>query len=376
MNMVLFEKRLQIRQKNENQRQLKISTAPIDFASNDYLGLARSRVLFEATLKEWQQCPLSPNYVGSTGSRLLTGHSSYAQELEETIANFHGFPTSILFNCGYMANLGLLSCVADSQDKILFDAHIHASTKNGMQLSPAQTFSFRHNDVEHLEKRLKNIKGQGKIFICIESIYSTDGSKAPLKQICKLSQKYEAFLIVDEAHAIGVYGTQGQGLVFESQLQQYVFALVVTFGKALGTHGAAVLGHPILKDILINFASSFIYTTALPTPVLTSIKCSYNLLPKLHSERKQLLDSIRYMKESLPYASQTPIQSIQIKGNSNLKKIAYSLSQEGFDVRPLMSPTIQRGQERLRLCLHAFNSQTEIQTLLERVKHYQEKLHA
>lgn len=338
-----------------NLRSLKLKPNLVDFASNDYLGLARSPHLKRAVLIEWQ----SLGHLGSTGSRLLTGNHNYIEELEAQIANFHGFESGLLFNCGFMANLGLLSCITTQKDIILFDAHIHASIHMGIDVAQGQSFPFRHNDLNHLEKRLKLVPANTKAYICIESIYSTDGSIAPLTQIYQLSLKYNAHLIVDEAHAVGLFGKEGEGLVYQAGLNGKIFAQVVTFGKALGTFGAIVLGDHQLKETLVNFSQPFIYTTALPFPVLASIKCSYNLFPKLAYERAHLKELIEIVN-----CSQSPIQPFPMANNSTAHRVVEAIAKEGFDVRALLSPTVQRGQEKIRLTLHAFNSKQELQKLL------------
>lgn len=340
-----------------NLRELQVTQNLIDFSSNDYLGLAHSTKLKEILLDEWQG-------LGSTGSRLLTGNSHYMQELENRIAAFHGYEAGLLFNCGYMANSGLLSTVAGSKDTIFFDEAVHASTREGIRLSRAQSYPFRHNTLEHLEFRLKNSHNQGDRFICIESIYSTDGSKAPLKEISRLANQHKAYLIVDEAHAIGVYGPKGRGLVAEENLMSDVFAQIVTFGKALGTYGAIILGSNTLKQALINFATPYIYTTALPFYALTAIKCSYDLFPTLENERAHLQKLIQTFSKKMLAGSETAIQAIKINGNEAVKLAAKKLAQNGFDVRPLTSPTVQRGNEVLRICLHAFNTEEEIICLI------------
>lgn len=352
--------RLLKRERSGNLRALSFSQNLIDFASNDYLGLARSSSLSDSIAQELSKHKNTLNGWGSTGSRLLTGNSCYAQDLENKIAAFHGFKAGLLFNCGYMANVGLLSTIAGKEDCVIFDARVHASTHDGIRLSRTKAFPFRHNDLENLENRLKSCCDTRDRFICIESIYSTDGSKAPLSEICFLANKYKAHLIVDEAHAIGICGPNGRGIVAEQGLTSHVFAVVATFGKALGTHGAIVLGNNVLKKALINFATSYIYTTALPFHCLVAIKCSYDLLPNLENEREHIQKLIRIFN-----SSSTHIQSVSIQGNNRAKQMAIKLNCQGFDVRPLMSPTVQRGQEVLRVCLHAFNSENDVQNLLE-----------
>lgn len=342
-----LENRLFSRKQLGNLRHLSLAQDLIDFSSNDFLGLARSKDLSEAFIQEG---------LGSTGSRLLTGNSLYAQTLEDQIAAFHGFEAGLLFNCGYMANIGLISAIAGAEDAIFFDEAVHASTRDGIRLSQAKAFPFRHNDLDHLENRLKNSSAQGNRLICIASIYSTDGSTAPLTEIYQLAKRYEAELIVDEAHAVGACGPSGKGLVAKP-----IFAKVVTFGKALGTFGAIILGSHTLKETLINFATPYIYTTALPFYALAAIKCSYELFPKMDAERRQLQKLIHLFRAS----STTHIQSIPIRGNNAVREVSQKLRSRGFDVRPLMSPTVQRGHEALRICLHAFNTEEQLSNLLE-----------
>lgn len=305
-----IENKLQRRKKLGNLRQLHNTQNLIDFASNDYLGLARSSHLAQSVLEGVGKHSSVLNGLGSTGSRLLTGNTIYAQDLERHIALFHGYEAGLLFGCGYMANVGLISAVADSEDIIFFDAAVHASTHDGIRLSRAAAFPFRHNDLAHLESRLKNGSASQDCFICIESIYSTDGSKALLPEICLLAKKYEAHLIVDEAHAVGVCGPSGRGLVAEHNLTSQVFAQVTTFGKAMGTYGAIVLGNNLLKQALINFARPYIYTTALPLHLLAAIKCSYDLLPQLDSDTavmKNLIDITRHHVYPPAYSLKAPL---------------------------------------------------------------------
>lgn len=371
-----LENRLLKRSKLGNLRTLKITQPMIDFSSNDYLGLARSPQLATSVFQEWQMHLSHLNGLGSTGSRLLTGNSLYAQELEEKIAKFHDYEAGLLFSCGYMANMGLLTAITNQESVIFYDATVHASTHDGIRLSRAQAFPFRHNDLEHLENRLKSRSSEGDRFICIESIYSTDGSMAPLTEISQLAREYKAHLIVDEAHAVGACGPKGRGLVAEHNLTAHVFAQVTTFGKALGTYGAIVLGNHTLKQALINFATSYIYTTALPFQTLAAIKCSYDLFPKMDQERDHLQKLIQIFRASYPSSSMSHIQSVPIEGNEAVKHAAQAIVKQGFDVRPLMSPTVQRGHEVLRVCLHAFNTNDELTQLINHIQFQGSHCHA
>lgn len=356
--MITLEGKLHKRKTLGNLRKLHVSKDLIDFASSDYLGLARSPILANNIFKEYTTHQNRLNGFGSTGSRLLTGNTQYALDLEDRIAAFHGHEAGTLFGCGYMANVGLISTIAGSRDVILFDVQVHASMRDGLRLSKARGIPFRHNDLMHLEMRLKNCQGDGNRFICVESIYSTDGSQAPLKEIVQLAKKHNAHLIVDEAHAVGVYGPQGRGLVAEYGLTDSLFAQVVTFGKALGAYGAIVLGDCILKQSLINFATPYIYTTAPPLLSLMAIKCSYDLFPQMDEERLH----IHRLIQLFGGVSITAIQSIKIPGNDNVRYAAQKMMEAGYDVRALMSPTVRQGHEVLRICLHAYNTEQEVES--------------
>jgi len=363
-----LENRLLKRTKLGNLRKLQTIQPSIDFSSNDYLGLARFPQLATSVFQEWETHLSHLNGLGSTGSRLLTGNSIYAQELEEKIAAFHGYEAGLLFSCGYMANVGLLTAITNQESTILFDAAVHASTYDGIRLSRAKAFPFRHNDLESLENRLKGCPSPGDRFICVESIYSTDGSMAPLTEISQLAREYEAHLIVDEAHAVGACGPKGRGLVAKHTLTADVFAQVTTFGKAIGTYGAIVLGNHTLKQALINFATSYIYTTALPFQTLAAIKCSYDLFPEMDQERNHLQKLIQIFRASYLSSSMSHIQSVPVEGNEAVKHAAQVIVKQGFDVRPLMSPTVQRGDELLRICLHAFNTDDELAQLINHIQ--------
>ena len=349
--MHFLEKKLDRRRLAGNLRMLKTSEALIDFASNDYLGLANRCLSLECTGR------------GATGSRLLTGNSPEAEALEMKLSAFHGYEAGLLFNCGYMANLGLITTVAKEDDTILYDEAIHASVRDGIRISRARALSFFHNDLLHLEKRLKRASRYGgERFICIESLYSTDGSQAPLQAMCELASAYKAHLLVDEAHAVGVLGPQGRGLVAEYGLQSHVFAQVVTFGKAVGAFGSIVLGSKQLQCALINSATSFVYTTALPYSVLEIVSKNYEVLQRLESERAHLQKLMRL------FSSETHIVAIPIPGNEAVQKAKQVYKEKGFEVSALMSPTVRRGQEMLRISLHAFNTEDEVLRLKELCK--------
>jgi 8-amino-7-oxononanoate synthase len=353
------------RQQAGNYRQLKPDNNLIDFCSNDYLGFARSEELKNSIYVEMAAYTESGN--GSTGSRLLAGNSNYAEELEKEITAWHGYEAGLLYNSGYDANLGLLSSIPQRGDTIITDELVHASIIDGARLSHAHRYSFKHNDTDSLLNKLQHAKGL--VYIVVESIYSMDGDAAPLAEIAAIAQQHGAYLIVDEAHATGVFG---KGLVDQLGLQRQVFAQVVTFGKAMGCHGAIVLGSDMLRNYLINYSRSFIYTTAAPFHQLAAIKMAYQLLRDGGGvEQEQLHQYIALFKQGYNNAnyqlipSNSAIQCLILKSNHQAKVLAAQMQVNGFDVRPILSPTVAEGTERIRICLHAFNTADEITAVLQ-----------
>ncbi len=360
-----LQHKLNERKAKSRLRELTYSKLPIDFCSNDYLGFARSEELSDLIKVEHDQFASIKN--GATGSRLLSGNHPYTEDTERHIAKFHSSTAALLFNSGYDANLGLLSSIPQRGDTIISDELIHASLIDGARLSYADRFRFKHNDSKDLEHKLKNAKGI--CYVVIESIYSMDGDMAPLKEICELCRQYQANLIVDEAHAVGVFGDKGRGLIHQLGLESKVFARIITFGKALGTHGAAVLGSNELRNYLINFARSFIYTTALPLHQIMTISCAYKLLQK-YDYQTVLSAKIRDYNNQIKELSLTTIksnsciQTILFNNDRAAKDAAAYLQSKGFDVRAILSPTVPEGKERLRICLHLYNTQEEISELI------------
>jgi 8-amino-7-oxononanoate synthase len=363
--------RLQQRKEDLTIRNLSTSFPSVDFCSNDYLGLAKSSQLKSSVEKALNNLPEYRN--GSGGSRLLSGNNTYIEETEQFIADFHLAESGLIFNSGYDANVGLLSCIPQRGDTIITDELIHASIIDGCRLSHANRYKFIHNDLKDLEEKLKISKGN--IFVVVESIYSMDGDAAPLQDISSLCEAYHANLIVDEAHATGVFGNLGEGLVHKLNLQNKVFARIVTFGKAIGVHGAIVLGSKILRHYLINFARSFIYTTAAPIHNLVAVRCAYQFLK--HSQILELHSKISLFKQQIKLheisalKSDSAIQGILFSSNEITKKAAQQLQLNGFDVRAILSPTVAPGKERLRICLHTYNSDQEITSLIDQLKKIQ-----
>ncbi|MDB5013846.1 MAG: pyridoxal phosphate-dependent aminotransferase family protein [Daejeonella sp.] len=355
--------RLLQRKEQDAFRTLKPDSDLIDFCSNDYLGFARSttlRNLFEESLRSVDHYKL-----GSTGSRLLAGNDNFTEELESEIAQFHHADSALIYNSGYDANLGFFSSLPQRGDTIITDQLIHACIIDGARLSYANRYVFKHNDLSSLEEKLNAAKGN--IFIAVESIYSMDGDEAPLVEICALAKKYQAAVIVDEAHATTIFGNHGRGLVSELNLENEVFARIITFGKGLGVHGAAILGTSALRDYLINFSRSFIYTTASPFALHLSVKLAYQYL-QLQNHQQPIHDRIKFFRDNVHHGvhlvnSRSAIQAIIIGGNAKAKAISLKLQADGFDVRAILSPTVTEGSERLRICLHNHNTFEQIRNL-------------
>jgi len=361
MNEDFLEKKLAERRQANALRSLIVTEGKIDFCSNDYLGIVKNR-LIENDIKE----NLSH---GSTGSRLLSGNYTLIEETEKFIAVFHDADAGLIFNSGYDANTGLLASVPQKGDAVIYDQLSHASIRDGIRLSFATSFSFFHNDMVDLEKKLAAaIHHHQNIFVVTESVFSMDGDMAPLIEISELCEKYHAGLIVDEAHATGVVGERGEGLVQHLHLQKKCFARVHTFGKACGCHGAIVLGSAQLKKYLVNFARPFIYSTSLPPAGAAAIAASYRIFPLMNKERNHLNSLLRLFKKNpLKYSvlnSDTPIQVVIIPGNDEVKKVALFLQENNLDVRAILYPTVPKGQERLRIVFHAFNTTEEVEKLI------------
>ncbi len=365
-----LQKILDKKRANNAFRSLKIETGLVDFCSNDYLGFAKEERL-QNSIQLALQKQVQKSRVGATGSRLLTGNYIEIETLEKQIANFHKTEAALLFNSGYDANAGIYPTLARKGDTIFYDELSHASTLDGLKLSKATAISFKHNDVNDLKRQLK--LASGNCWLSIESVYSMNGTIAPLADFVSLAKKHPLNIIVDEAHATGVLGKKGEGLVQAMGLEEEVFARIHTFGKALGVQGAAVVGPQVLREYLINFCRTFIFTTAPTIYNVIAIQTAYELLaqsPHLIGQLQQLIAYFKQQAQALKLlglgllTSNTPIQGIVVSGNTAVRQLALQIQNAGFDVRPIISPTVAKGKERIRICLHAFNTHEEIDELI------------
>lgn len=338
----------------------------IDFSSNDYLGLARSEALHHMILK--RAAELHSPYNGATGSRLISGNSALAEEVEDQLAILFRGESALLFNSGYSANLGVLSSLPGRNDVILYDELCHASIKDGARLSLAKKISFRHNDLDDLESKLR--RTDGHCFIVAESIYSMDGDRSPVKEFAKLANQYEATMVLDEAHSTGIVGEHGEGTAVALGVEKEVAIRVYTFGKAMGSHGACVVVPRVIKQYLINASRPFIYTTAMSPHALLTISCAFQYLSQHPELQQQLQANVALFAGAMQNnntfeAAPSAIQRLIIPGNEQVINAASVLRGKGFDVRAIRRPTVPDGTERLRICLHAFNSPAQIAALAE-----------
>ena len=367
-----LHKKLQNRIDNNSLRTLSPQRNLIDFASNDYLGFSRNSEIHYASNAFLEKQQSHAN--GSTGSRLLSGNHDLYNQAETLISEYHQGEASLIFNSGYDANVGFFSSVPQRDDIVLYDELAHASIRDGIKLGNAKAFKFEHNDFEHLEKQiLKHKVPACDIYIVTESVFSMDGDSPDLTSLVELAEKHQCYLIIDEAHALGVFGENGSGMVQNLNLQNRVFARIMTYGKGLGCHGATIIGSVHLRNYLINFARSFIYTTALPPHAIATIICSYNFLKVTPDLQQQLQDNISHFSQEksrlglkpIFVRSKSAVQSAIIPGNESVRAFANALQKQGFDVKGILSPTVPEGQERLRFCIHSFNTKEEITAVLK-----------
>jgi 8-amino-7-oxononanoate synthase len=353
-----LHKKINDRREKGTLRSLSSFETLTDFFSNDYLGLS--------TLK----LDINNGKSGGTGSRLISGTTRRILEIEQSIAAFFGYESALTYNSGYDANLGFFSVVPQRGDLIVYDELIHASIRDGIRLSLANGVSFKHNDMVDLKKKIE--LSNEAIYVVVESLYSMDGDLAALRDIVELTGKPNVFLIVDEAHACGVLGDSGRGLSTALGLDEHIFAKLVTFGKAYGSHGAMVFGSTDLIEYLINFSRSFIYTTALPEYVFER---NYNRVysSEIDERRAILKEHISLFRNTLGTTNHvsdevSPIQILEFGSVDATRAVARRLQEENFAVKPIFSPTVPEGKERLRICLHSFNTEAQINDLIAIVK--------
>lgn len=350
-----------------------------DFTSNDYLGLAQSPELQRAVMGAIARgVP-----IGAGGSRLLRGNHTEHEALEAEAARFFGAESALFFGGGFAANTALLSTLPARSDLIVFDELIHASAHEGMRLSKATSHSARHNDATAFEDAIKTWRaagGNGQVWISVESIYSMEGDRAPLAALADVAKRHDAMLVIDEAHATGVFGPIGRGLGTALEGQSNVISLH-TCGKALGVMGALVLCPRVIRDFLVNRARSFIYATA-PSPlVAAAVRAALEISATQSDRRETLHQRIAFtgglLREKLGIApSGSQIQPIIVGSDTRALAFAGAMRRRGFDVRAIRPPTVPEGTARLRLTLTLNTDEETVAALIEALAEEQTKLAA
>ncbi|KAM5378665.1 hypothetical protein ACJZ2D_004464 [Fusarium nematophilum] len=370
--------------RSQRRRLTTFPSSNADFSSNAYLSLSAVPEVRAAYHSLLERHASPPPFLGSGGSRLLDGNSPLAEALEADIATFHGAPAGLLFNSGFDANVGLVSCLPQKGDVVVYDELIHASAHDGMRLSRATRVAFRHNCVDGeggLDAVLAEVDGDKSVFVLVEGVYSMDGDVAPLREIVACVKRRlprgNGYILVDEAHSTGLYGEQGRGLVCELGLEGEIFARLHTFGKAMSSFGAIVLCSPTTREYLINYARTLIYTTAMPFPCLASIRVSYDFLKSGKVDaRLQHLWGLVQRTHSLLLSLDSPAISVNREApkspiipvfTSQPRSLAQFCQQRGFTVRPIVAPTVPKGSERVRVCVHAGNTISEVEGLAKAI---------
>lgn len=340
----------------------------IDFSSNDYLGLSNHPKLKEAAKKA-----IDTFGSGSCASRLMTGSLELHHRLEEAVAKFKNKEAALIFNSGYQANIGIISTLFSKGDVIFSDRLNHASINDAIILSQARFFRFQHSDTGHLQILLEKERDKfNHALIVTESVFSMDGDRAPLKELVRLKEKYNCALMVDEAHATGIFGKTGAGLIAEEGLEEKVDLIMGTFSKALGSFGAYLASSKKIVNYLINTCHAFIYSTALPPSVIAANLASIELIEDEPQRRKILLANAQYFRDRLKESAlevkgASQIVPLVISDNLKALKFAQALQEKGFWVLPMRPPTVPKGQARLRFSLTFQHTKETLQKLSDEI---------
>lgn len=324
----------------------------IDLSSNDYLGLSGHPKLIAAAKEA-----LDIYGAGSSGSRLLSGDLKICHQLEKRIAEFKCKEAALVFNTGYQANVGILSALYGEGDLILSDKLNHASIIDGLLLSGAKFFRFKHNDMDHLKSILEKERAKSKSALIItETIFSMDGDRPDLKSLVEIKERFDCALMVDEAHATGIYGKNGSGIVEEEGLADKVDLVMGTFGKALGSFGAYLAASGEIIEYIVNRCRSFIYSTALPPATIACNLVSIDLVRDEPHRRDELLKAADYFRDTLKkngldVRGSSQIVPVIIGENNSAVRFSEALRDKGYWVLPIRPPTVPQGEARLRFSL-------------------------
>jgi 8-amino-7-oxononanoate synthase len=338
----------------------------VAFCSNDYLGLANHPALIAAA-----QCGASTYGVGAGASHLVLGHARAHEELEMQLAAFVNLPRALLFSTGYMANLGVVSALLGRDDAIFGDRLNHASLNDACLLSRAQFKRFAHNDVTQLDRLLAATKAKRKLIV-VDAVFSMDGDIAPVPELIALAERYDAWLLLDDAHGLGVLGANGRGVLEHFNVQHPRIIVMATLGKAAGVFGAFIAGDATLIETLMQRARTYIYTTAMPPLLACAVSKSLELIASGAVLRKQLAENIIQLKhmlvDSLPEAwrwlpSITAIQPLVVGANRTAIELAEKLAARGVLAPAIRPPTVPQGTARLRISLSAAHTPDDVRTL-------------
>lgn len=336
-----------------SRRRKLIPEAGVDFSSNDYLGLGRSGLLAEAARVALDRGVA----IGSGGSRLLRGNNAEHEALEAEAATFFGSERATYFSSGYAANSALFATLPRHGDLVVHDALIHASAHEGMRLGRASIATVRHNDADHFEAAIRRYRqngGKGTPWIAVESLYSMDGDRAPLDDLAAIADRHDAILLIDEAHATGLFGKHGRGLADDLGRRENVITLR-TCGKALGCEGALVCGSTVIKDFLVNRARGFIFSTA-PSPLMAAVvRAALGIVRDRPDLRDALWERVGHAQRVLAplgaTASGSQIIPVVIGRDDRTMAAATALQTAGFDVRGIRPPSVPRNTARLRISI-------------------------
>ncbi len=338
----------------------------LQFCSNDYLGITSHPAVTRAA-----EMALDRYGTGAGSARLVVGTSSPHCELEEALAQLKQTEAALALSSGYHANTGVLPALAGSEDRIFSDALNHASIIDGCRLSRAATKIYRHNDVEHLTTLLSATGTSRRRVIVTESVFAMDGDLAPLSELASVAKQYDALLVVDEAHATGVFGSQGGGLVQELELEAHVDVQIGTLSKAIGALGGYVAGSQTLIDTLINEARTFIYTTALPPSVAASATAAIKVIIQEPERREQLWQHARFLRKALAAAGyhinpgNSPILPVMVGDAAQAVALSNALLTHGVLVSAIRPPTVPTGTARLRVTPMATHTENDLEQAVD-----------
>jgi len=336
----------------------------VNFCSNDYMGLSKDPRLQGRALAFMERYG-----TGSTASRLICGTYDCFVSVEEKLARLKGTESALILNSGFQANISIIPTLVDAESLIISDRLNHNSIIQGVQLSGCRRILYDHNNLDHLEQVLEenHDRGYSRILIVTESVFSADGDRSDIDGLNRLAEKYEALLIVDEAHATGVFGLRGMGLTAGKNVD----VTIGTFGKALGSFGAYIACSKQIRDYLVNCCWGFIYTTALPPPVIGAIDAALDLIPGMEAERETLQDNAALLRDSLSQLgyntgdSTTQIIPGIIGDEQETLALSERLGQSGFLAMPFRPPTVAPGQSRIRITLSAAHTREQVEGLID-----------